>query len=70
MSALVNGLTPALVEEGQLAGQLVVRLPSLEPIAMAIEQFTEQLSVGLIIFCTAGTKGLSKAGQLAGIDRS
>ena len=67
---MINGLTAALVEEGQLAGQLVVRLPSLEPIAMVIKQFTQQVTVGLIIFCTTRTKGCPTAGQLAGIDRS
>jgi hypothetical protein len=47
---LVNSFTPALVEEAELASQFIVGVPSLEPIAMAIEQFTEQLGVGSIIF--------------------
>src|ERR1700745_1316985 len=64
----VNGLTPALVEESQLAGQFIIGFPSLEPIAMIIEQFTNELCIGAIIFGAPWTKGLTKAGYLTGID--
>lgn len=67
-SPLVNGLTPALVEESQLAGQFIIGFPSLEPIAMIIEQFTNELCIGAIIFGAPWTKGLAKAGHLTGID--
>src|SRR5262245_38083124 len=69
LGPLVDGCAPALVEEGQLAGQFIVGFPSLEPIAMAIEQFTDELGVGPIIFGAPGTKSLPKAGQLTGIDQ-
>src|SRR5262249_1620065 len=65
----IHGFAPALVEEGQLAGQFIIGFPSLKPIAMAIEQFTDELGVGPIIFGTPGTKGLPKAGPLTGMNR-
>ena len=67
LGALIHGFAPALIEESQLAGQFI-GFPSLEPIAMIIEQFTNELCIGAIIFGAPWTKGLTKAGYLTGID--
>jgi len=65
LGALVHRFTPTFVEESQLAGQLIVGFSSLEPIAMVIEQFTNQLGVRPIIFGAPGTKGLPPGAQRA-----
>src|SRR5258708_22987223 len=69
LGPLVHGFAPTLIEKGPLPGYFRIGFPSLEPIAMPIEQFTNQLGVGPVIFGAAGTKGLPIASQLSGIDR-
>jgi hypothetical protein len=55
----IHRVASTFVESGQLTGQLIIRLPGFEPIAMAHQQFTEQIGVGLIIFGAATEEGFS-----------
>src|SRR6185437_2771760 len=65
----VDGTRSIYIERSQFAGQLIIRLPGLEPITMAHYQFTEQIGVGAIIFGAATEEGSTIISQLAGIDR-
>ena len=65
----IDRVASTFIERSQFAGQLIIRLPGFEPIAMAHYQFTEQICVGPIIFGAAAEEGFTIISQLAGIDR-
>ena len=65
----IDRVASTFVQRSQFARQLIIRLPGSEPIAMAQEQFTEQICVGPIVFGAATEEGFAIISQLAGIDR-
>src|ERR1700758_1496173 len=65
----IDRVTSTFIERSQFAGHLIIRLPGFEPIAMADQEFAQQIGIGPIILGATTEEGFTIISQLAGIDR-